>query len=155
MEIEILQVLHSSKLRWTKLNEVLKQELSSYKPREQATEAKNQLTALVEKSLIELQNDAFLQLDQPKDGSLDHFFNLNDLEIFGRILEKGAAELANSTKNWYETENARFQYENSPKIERRAKAALINSRIAIVISLLALGYPLIVWFLKKIGFWPF
>jgi hypothetical protein len=155
MEIEILQLLHSSKLRWTKLNELLKENLPRLNNREQAEEAKNVLSPLVESTMIEVQNNAFLQLGQDMNGESSRFYDLNNLEILGRIMEKGANELASLTKRWYETENARMQFENYHKLELKARRAVVNSRIAILIAILALISPLVVWLLKYFNFWPF
>lgn len=69
--------------------------------------------------------------------------DLNNWEVKAKITDEGRDKLKEQTFFWYQTENAKLQYEDYPRLKRQA-------RIAIIVSIIAIAVPLILELIRMI-----
>ncbi|HEY8660971.1 MAG TPA: hypothetical protein VIL78_18210 [Hanamia sp.] len=143
MKNEILQHLFTFKdNEYHEINDFLKQ---NYGNDIRLFEMRGALTFLIDTHLIEVADSAHyrLSLATPNiDPNKNIKANLDNWLIRAKILEAGRDKIEEenfkkmqATKAWYETENAKIQYENYPTIKRQAKYALIIAAASLLASI--------------------
>lgn len=64
------------------------------------------------------------------------YTDLDNWQMFARITEQGKDKVQSSNKMWYDTENARRQFEDYPKTKQRTIWAFRLSILAIIITII-------------------
>lgn len=92
--------------------------------------------AQLKQTIAQLDNDKMILLQNSMDNRYMGYYekNIDTYTIYCKINDGGRNYIEDSKKNWYDTANAKRQYEDYPKVKKQAKDAIIVSVIAIIVS---------------------
>lgn len=146
MKNEILQYLNSfSDNDFHEINSFLKKFGTE---RDKLFEMRGSLTFLDDKKKIEVAGSTHYRLSLETPNIAEDKNVVADLDnwiIRAKITDLGREEIKEANKKkmesekmWYDTANAKRQYEDYPLVKRRAKTAIIVSIISVLIALAAL-----------------
>lgn len=88
--------------------------------------------------LAELQSENKVWIKDISGGRYMIYLTANLESILLNESKKAEQERAETLKNWYDTENAKLQFEDYPETKNRAIWSILVSWIAIVLSLISL-----------------